>query len=90
MISGSELPPGQVALKFARLQTGEPIATVVASNVVCGPLEAAMANGMLAHSDETDDSHGLSHSHPGCGIVPAALAAGANNLASVVCTSFAL
>jgi 2-methylcitrate dehydratase PrpD len=39
-------------------------------------MEAAMANGMLAHSDETDDSHAPSHSHPGCAVVPAALAAG--------------
>jgi len=31
---------------------------------------------MLAHSDETDDSHAPSHSHPGCSVVPAALAAG--------------
>lgn len=76
MISGAELPPGQVALKFARAQASGAVATVVASGVVCGPLEAAMVNGMLAHSDETDDSHALAHCHPGCGIVPAALAAG--------------
>lgn len=76
MISGAELPPGRVALKFAHAQAGGAVATVVASGVVCGPLEAAMVNGMLAHSDETDDSHALSHCHPGCGIVPAALAAG--------------
>jgi 2-methylcitrate dehydratase PrpD len=76
MISGAELPPGQVALKFARSQAGGTVATVVASDAVCGPLEAAMANGMLAHSDETDDSHAPAHCHPGCGIVPAALAAG--------------
>jgi 2-methylcitrate dehydratase PrpD len=31
---------------------------------------------MLAHADETDDSHAFSHSHPGCSIVPAALASG--------------
>ncbi len=33
-------------------------------------------NGMLAHADETDDSHAPSHSHPGCSIVPSALASG--------------
>jgi 2-methylcitrate dehydratase PrpD len=76
MISGAELPPGQMAFKFARAQAGGTVATVVASNMVCGPLEAAMVNGMLAHSDETDDSHAPSHCHPGSGIVPAALAAG--------------
>lgn len=76
MISGGELPPGRVALQFARAHAGEKVATVAASNVVCGPIEAAMTNGMLAHSDETDDSHAPSHSHPGCAVVPAALAAG--------------
>jgi 2-methylcitrate dehydratase PrpD len=39
-------------------------------------MEAALVNGILAHSDETDDSHPLSLSHPGAAVVPAALAAG--------------
>lgn len=76
MISGSELPPGQFAIKFARAYKGEKVATVAGSNVVCGPIEAALANGMLAHSDETDDSHSFSQSHPGSSVVPSALAAG--------------
>src|SRR5712675_2218452 len=76
MISGSTLPPGRGALEFARTYGGKEIATVVASKIVCGPIEAAFANGVLAHSDETDDSHGPSRSHPGVSVVPAALAAG--------------
>ncbi|HEY2467253.1 MAG TPA: MmgE/PrpD family protein [Terracidiphilus sp.] len=76
MVSGANLPPAETALKFVRGYGGEPIATVVGSAVVCGPIEAALANGMRAHSDETDDSHSPSHSHPGCALVPAALAAG--------------
>ena len=76
MVSGVDLPPAQVALKFARAYPGDKIATIVGSNLVCGALEAAIANGMLAHSDETDDSHAPSHSHPGCAVVAAALAAG--------------
>jgi 2-methylcitrate dehydratase PrpD len=76
MISGSELPPGHFAIRFARAYQGGGVATVVGSNVLCGPMEAALANGMLAHSDETDDTHPPSQSHPGCSIVPAALAAG--------------
>ncbi|WP_446916816.1 MmgE/PrpD family protein, partial [Klebsiella pneumoniae] len=35
---------------------------------------AALANGMMGHADETDDSHLGGRFHPGCGIVPAALA----------------
>lgn len=76
MISGSELLPGHAAVEFARGYGGEKISTVVGSNVVCGPIEAALANGVLAHSDETDDSHAPSQSHPGCAVVPAALAVG--------------
>ncbi len=76
MISGSQLLPGRAAIAFAQSYGGKPVATVAASNVVCGPIEAAMANGVLAHSDETDDSHSASQSHPGCAVIPAALAVG--------------
>jgi len=76
MVSGSNLPPGRAAIQFARAYAGEKIATVVGSNVLCGPIEAGLANGVLAQADETDDSHAPSLSHPGCAVVPAALAAG--------------
>jgi 2-methylcitrate dehydratase PrpD len=75
MISGAELPPGRFAIRFARANSGNQ-ATIVASNVLCGTIEAALVNGMLAHSDETDDTHPPSLSHPGSSVVPAALAAG--------------
>ncbi|MDB6128076.1 MAG: MmgE/PrpD family protein [Verrucomicrobia bacterium] len=76
MISGAGLAPGKMAIHFAAAHTGENVATVVGSNLLCGAIQAAMVNGMLAHSDETDDSHAPSRSHPGSGIVPAAWAAG--------------
>jgi len=76
MVSGADLPPGRMAIEFARSYGGEKIATVVASNVLCGPIEAALANGELAHSDETDDDFTTGGAHPGCAVVPAALAAG--------------
>src|SRR4051794_28165754 len=59
MISGSQLRPGQLALKYAALSNGGPKeAQVVASNMVLPAVHAALANGMLAHADETDDSGG--------------------------------
>jgi len=76
MISGADLPPGRFAINFARAYKGDQVATVAASNILCGPIEAALANGMLAHSDETDDTHPPSQSHPGASVVPAALASG--------------
>ena len=76
MVSGSELPPGKAALALARAQAGKPVATVIGSSIVTGPIDAALVNGVMAHSDETDDSHGPSQSHPGASVVPAALAVG--------------
>ena len=76
MVSGTKLGPGQAALTLARAQAGRTVATVVGSNIVTGAMDAALVNGVLAHSDETDDSHGASQSHPGASIVPASLAMG--------------
>jgi 2-methylcitrate dehydratase PrpD len=76
MISGSELPPGRTAINFAEKYGGERTSTIVATPLLSSPIEAAMTNGMLAHSDETDDSHAPSQSHPGCSVVPAAMAVG--------------
>jgi 2-methylcitrate dehydratase PrpD len=76
MVSGSELPPGRGAIRFARAVGGQKIATVVASQVLCGAIDAAFANGELAHSDESDDDYTAGGAHPGCAIVPAALALG--------------
>src|SRR6202166_104416 len=76
MISGSELPPGRMALKFARTYGGPNICTVVASDVLLGPNEAAIVNGELAHSDETDDDYTGGGAHPGSAVVPATLAIG--------------
>jgi 2-methylcitrate dehydratase PrpD len=75
MISGSELPPGRAAIGFARAYAGTTLATIVGDTALCGPMEAALANGVLAHADETDDSW-PSGWHPGCNTVPAALAVG--------------
>ena len=76
MISGSDLPPARAAYAYARDFTSDKTCTIVASKMTAPPPEAAFINGMLAHSDETDDSNEFSQSHPGCSIVPATLAAG--------------
>lgn len=76
MVSGTQLAPGKAALAFARMYGGAPVAGVVGTTQTIGAIDAALVNAMLAHADETDDSHAPSESHPGCSIVPAALAAG--------------
>lgn len=76
MVSGSRLLPGEKAIAYAKTLGGAPQALVIGSNIVTNAEQAAHVNGMLAHADETDDSHAPSLSHPGCAIVPAALAMG--------------
>ena len=74
MVTGSRLKPGVLATRFAASSGGTPESMVVGSKVVTTAVNAAMANAMLAHADETDDSHAPSLTHPGCAVVPAALA----------------
>jgi len=74
MVSGAPLLPGRRAIEYVRAQGGKPEACVVGSRIVTSAVNAALANGMLAHADETDDAYYLALVHPGCAVVPAALA----------------
>src|SRR5262245_15139705 len=72
IVSGSTLKPGKLGLQHARQQGGREDCSVLGANLKTTPILAAFANGMSGHADETDDSN--SQLHPGCAIVPAALA----------------
>src|SRR5215471_11681811 len=74
MISGAKLRPGELAIRYVHAQGGTAEASVPGSDVVTSAVNAALAGGITAHADETDDSHPESFSHPGCAVVPAALA----------------
>jgi len=74
MVSGSRLPPGEKAIAYVKTLGGAKEACVIGSRFITTAEHAALANGMLGHADETDDSHAPSLCHPGCAIVPAALA----------------
>ena len=73
MVSGSRLRAGVLATAYVRSLAGAPLCTVVGADCLTTPVDAALANGMMAHADETDDSHLGGRFHPGCGIVPARL-----------------
>ena len=76
VVSGGALLAGIRGTDAHHLLGGNPEAMIVATGDLTGSVAAALANGMAAHADETDDSHAPSFSHPGCATVPAALAAG--------------
>ena len=74
VVSGARLKPGEMAIKYIGLQGGTPEASVLATDIRTSAVNAALANGMFGHADETDDFEPVTKSHPGCSVVPAALA----------------
>jgi 2-methylcitrate dehydratase PrpD len=74
MVSGAHLKPGEMAIRYAKSQGGVAEATVVTTDIRTTAVNAALANAMFGHADETDDFHPTTKAHPGCSVVPAALA----------------
>lgn len=75
MISGTRLPAGFAAVRYAQSRSGRGKASILGTELSTIPSDAALINGMTAHADETDDTHARSLTHPGSVVVPAALAA---------------
>ena len=76
MVSGARMRPGEMALRYVRSLGGVEESTVIASNFRTTAVNAALANGMFGHADETDDFEPVTKAHPGCSVVPSALAIG--------------
>ena len=74
IVCGSNLKPGRLAREVAMQQGGTKEAQIAGSRIITTAIHAAFAMAMMAHSDETDDSHERGGIHPGCAIVPAAMA----------------
>ena len=74
MVSGSRLKAGDLAARYVDSIGGKPQAMVIGSGVVTSAVNAALANAMAAHADETDDTNPIGPVHLGCGAVSAALA----------------
>jgi 2-methylcitrate dehydratase PrpD len=74
VISGSSLAPGAHARRYVEARAARGEATVAGSGMRTSPEMAALANGMFAHADETDDTNDLSRMHPGASTVPGTLA----------------
>jgi 2-methylcitrate dehydratase PrpD len=74
MLSGSRLKPGELAARYVDSLGGKPQATVIGSSIVTSAVNAALANAMSAHADETDDTNPVGPVHLGCSAVSSALA----------------
>jgi 2-methylcitrate dehydratase PrpD len=82
MVSGARLTPGEAAIRFARAQGGVAEASILTTTIRTSAINAALVNGMFGHADETDDFEPVTKAHPGCAVVPAALAMGERTKAS--------
>ena len=74
IVSGARMKPGEAAIRYVRSQGGTPEASVLTTNIRTSAVNAALANGMFGHADETDDFEPVTKAHPGCAVVPAAMA----------------
>ena len=74
IVSGARMKPGEAAIRFVEAQGGTPEASVLTTKIRTSAVNAALANGMFGHADETDDFEPVTKAHPGCAFVPAALA----------------
>jgi 2-methylcitrate dehydratase PrpD len=74
MVSGARLKPGEMAIRYIRGQGGATEASILTTGIRTTAVNAALTNGMFAHADETDDFEPVTKAHPGCAVVPAALA----------------
>ncbi len=79
IVSGTRLLPGKRAVAYAKALGGPREAGVMGTRIVTSALNAALANGICAHADETDDTHPPTRAHPGASIVPAVFAIGERN-----------
>lgn len=82
ILSGRLLPAGVFGYRFVEGMGQQSGATLLGGEHQSSVEYAAFANAMAAHADETDDSHIRGRFHPGCGVVPAALAVGESRKAS--------
>jgi 2-methylcitrate dehydratase PrpD len=74
IVSGAQLKPGETAIRYVQTLGGSSEASVPATLVRTSAINAALAAGMFAHADETDDFEPITKAHPGCAVVPAAMA----------------
>lgn len=75
-VAAHRLPTSAAIVEHALEQGGRPQAHIVGGGHVLVPAPlAALANGVLAHSLDYDDTHLPSVLHPSASVVPAALAA---------------
>ena len=74
---GAALPWTRELARWARRFSGTGAAPVLGTDYTATACMAALVHGTAAHGYELDDTHDATMSHPGCCVIPAVLAVGA-------------
>ncbi len=75
-IGGARLPWSEQVLAFAQARQSQGRSRILSSQLQMSSSDAAFVNAVYGHAFEYDDAHRPSSSHPGCCVVPVALAIG--------------
>ena len=75
-IGSSAMPWSRKVLSYIQKRQRDGQSRVTASDLKMSAMDAAFVNASYGHGFEYDDAHRESASHPGCCVVPAALAIG--------------
>jgi 2-methylcitrate dehydratase PrpD len=75
-LAGSKTQEGMIAKRLAQKLNPKKESTLFTGRGKVGVLEAAMANGIMAHALELDDGNRYAQGHPGVAVIPAVLALG--------------
>jgi 2-methylcitrate dehydratase PrpD len=73
-LAGSSTSWSRIVVDLVRDLEGKQESTVFASNLKSTSINAALANGTMAHSLDLDDTHNEAIVHPGCAVIPSAMA----------------
>lgn len=75
-IGSSTMPWSKLVLSYVNQRSREGHSRITASNLQVSAIDAVYVNASYGHGFEYDDAHSESASHPGCCVVPVALAIG--------------
>ncbi|MBA7502807.1 2-methylcitrate dehydratase 2 [subsurface metagenome] len=75
-LRGSKTRHGKIAANFAKEFNEKKESTVIGYGCKTSCLNAAFANGVMAHAIDFDDDYGPGMIHVGCAVIPVALAMG--------------
>ena len=87
---GAALPWTRELAAWTRRFAGTGVAPVLGTDYAATACMAALVHGTAAHGYELDDTHDATMSHPGCCVIPAVLAVGAELDASQAHTLLAI